>query len=698
MHEEIKQGLNFLYENGAKELHNLCHKEMARFGGISSKDYDDFYSRVNYEITVAQNNYEPSKGDFLDYIAGTVKFAIWKEMTYRNRKKRQNVVEKVEIDSEGNTTINKEFVQNISLDEKINDSENITIGMMQLDETAEVERTANLGIEWSEEGLAYLDSLTKVQRQIAERLAMGYTKNEIKKELKLSNNQYNCNFQALTSFEKIKIISGKSGEENIEMNTTTTQTMENCKTDKISIASVIKRIDRNTIRFNHPLQRESDQWSPAMKGNLISDILQGNRLHPLIFAEQIINGVPIIWDLDGKQRCTNAYSFAKNGYKVSKNIRRWMITYQTTEKDENGNEILDENGFPIAQNEEFDIRGKRFSDLPEELQEKFLDYTFNYDQYLNCSEADIGYHIERYNDGKPMTKSQKGITKLGTEYAEMVKAIANMPFFKEIGGYKASEFRNGTIDRVVVESVMTANFLKDWKKELDEHCKFLKENADISVFENFEDMINRLEKVVTEETADMFDSKDSFIYFALFARFIETGLEDEKFIEFLKEFTTNDSMHHEEINGTTYEDLCIDKSTGKTRSTKDKNIVVPKIEVLEILMLNFFGIETESDKEINTIEFVKENVKADVTDEDIDFYSEVLDELTLEVDNDTKLLDEHNRPSLTALVGYACENDIDLDEWIVSFFEKNSEYIKNQKENYLYMKKNVDSFLSDKVA
>lgn len=95
-----------------------------------------------------------------------------------------------------------------------------------------------------------------------------------------------------------------------------------------------------------------------MKGNLVSDILQGNKLHPLIFAEQVINGIPIIWDLDGKQRCTNAYTFSKNGYKVSKTIRRWMIKYQTIEKDEHGNDVLDENGFPIAVNAEFDIRGR----------------------------------------------------------------------------------------------------------------------------------------------------------------------------------------------------------------------------------------------------------------------------------------------------------------------------------------------------
>ena len=137
-------------------------------------------------------------------------------------------------------------------------------------------------------------------------------------------------------------------------------------------------------------------------------------------------------------------------------------------KDENGREVLDENGFPVAENREFDIRGKKFADLPEELQDRFMEYNFNYDQYLNCTESDIAYHIERYNDGKPMTASQRGITKLGTEYAQIVKSISNMPFFKDMGGYKVSEFKNGTIHRVVVESVMAVNYLEDWKKKQED--------------------------------------------------------------------------------------------------------------------------------------------------------------------------------------------------------------------------------------
>lgn len=40
-----------------------------------------------------------------------------------------------------------------------------------------------------------------------------------------------------------------------------------------------------------------------------------------------------------------------------------------------------------------------------------------------------------------------------------------MPFFKEKANYTVRESINGTINRVVVESIMSTNFLDDWKKK-----------------------------------------------------------------------------------------------------------------------------------------------------------------------------------------------------------------------------------------
>ncbi len=689
---QIKIAIEELYANNQSKLKQICNKEMMRFGGISQKDYDCFYSRAGLEISVAMEHklYDPTRGKTpLEFFTSIIRRSIWKEMTDRNRGKRQNFVEIEETDEEGNIIRKKQFIPTISIDMPIGEEDGTTIkDTLQSDFDVGEELSEDCQDEKIKE---FLIGLTKIQRQIAEMIMYDYSVAEIKSKLKLSDKEYIDNFNAMKSFSNISILCNNVNQVIIEEEemSTTTQTMENCKTDRISIASIIKKIDKHTIRFDHPLQRESDQWSPSMKGNLVSDILQGNKLHPLIFAEQIINGVPIIWDLDGKQRCTNAYSYSNNGYKVSKNIRRWMIKYQTTKKDENGNDILDENGFPIAVNAEFDIRGKKFSDLPEELRDRFLDYSFNYDQYLNCSEEDIGYHIERYNDGKPMTSPQKGITKLGTEYAELVKAISNMPFFKDMGGYKVSEFKNGTINRVVVESIMTSNYLEKWNK-FDDMCKHIKENANITVFDDFEDMVERLEKVITDDVSDMFNSKDSFLWFGLFARFVKSETDDKRFIEFMTEFVQ--SLHSKFINGVSFDDIL------ESSNTKDKGIVTKKMNHLMNLMDEYLvNKENLVDKQKiidSPVDFVANAVDVDkeVIEEDIEVYE---DDLNVLLDNTVKigakLRDKENRLSLLAMVAYSYKEDADLDEWFAQYTKRDA-YYADQKVNFIHMKNDFEQY------
>lgn len=688
----MEQILDDYYKNGGEKLHKLVNQIInKKYGGTADKDMDEFYSVANdvFADIVLHNRYNSSKGSFDDFLYGALCLAIIDEFKKQNRDKRTTKIEV--IDENGD--LKKISVPNVYLESAVDGYDNLTIGdTIKSNYNLEDETFRSLSESDNENIREYISTLTPTQKKIAELIGEGLSKNEIIKKIRISESAYNNNLKAMRHFEKVRILKSSAKlEEDELMMSVITQTMENCKTDKISIASIIKKIDKHTIRFDHPLQRESEQWTPAMKGNLVSDILQGNRLHPLIFAEQIINGVAIIWDLDGKQRCTNAYSFVNNGYKISKNIRRWNIKYQTTEKDENGNEIIDENGFPIAKNEEFDIRGKKFLDLPEELQEKFLDYTFNYDQYLNCSEEDIGYHIERYNDGKPMNKAQKGITKIGTEFAEMVKSISNMSFFRDRGGYKVSEFNNGTINRVVVESVMAANYFDDWKKDLEDQCKYIKDNATTDTFDNFEDMVNRLEKVVTDDVADMFDSKDSFLYFGLFAKFVDTGLDDKKFIEFLAEFSQ--SLHSKVVNGITYDELCINKKTGKTYGTKDKYVVTPKMEILVTLMNDFLHIENQ--EVITQEKFISEIVgmPVDIVKEELDCYEETLDELeNNNIRVGSKLLDIANRVSLLAMVAYSYKNDIDLDNWLEDYAAKNNMYYLDQRKNYLHMITDLQQF------
>lgn len=577
----MKHVLEELYENNAKKLYLMVDKILHSIGCSYYNDKDEFYAEASEVLAdiVVNHRYDEKKGNFEGYLYGALRNAVLDILKKRNTYKRR---------------ANK---MSLSLDTPISSEGNLTIGdLINSDFDIIKELEERNGVLWEENIEEYLKSLTKIQRNILNLKIEGATIEEIKSQLNITNKQYEQNIKAMRCFEhisklqdhiKIQLSSKKEDEEDMSIST---QTLEKSKPDRMSIHSIVKKMDKRTIRFDHPLQRSSDQWSPVMKGNLISDILQGNPLPELVFAEQVINGIAIIWDLDGKQRCTNAYSFIKDQYRISRNIRRWIIEYQAQVVDENEQVAVDENNFPVYERKECDIRGKKFSDLPEELQEKFQDYNFEITQYLNCNADDIAYHIARYNEGKPATVSQKGIIRLGEEYAATVKSISNMSFFKDMGGYKVSEFKNGVINRVVVESVMAAYYLSNWKKKQEDMCDYIKANAKMVDFENFEELVQRLEKVVTNEVANMFDSKDSFLWFGLFARFAQMKEKDELFIDFMMEFM--ESLHSKQINNISFDDL-----NGK--STKDKVVVQRKMMHLETLLQDFIASQEKKGSRIS---------------------------------------------------------------------------------------------------
>lgn len=549
------------YGNNASKLHSMIDGLLYRFK-CNNYDRQDFYSIGNEVFTEIVTKKE-HLDNFDPFLYTALSNRIKNEISRRNTVKRKADKLAISIDTP------------LSTDGTFTIGDTLAVPIVAEDDNNEkVEK--------------YFHSLTKVQRQIVEMKMDGYEPCEIKQMLGLSSNHYTVNWQQIKSFEKTHVLFSSDtyvdvNREEDKMSNIAEVTTEKSKSKSYSIFSIIKKIDNYTLRFDHPLQREAEQWNPPMKGNLISDILQGNPIPSLVFAEQMIDGMSIVWNLDGKQKCTNVYNFYKDTYRIPKNIRRWNIKFQSIKRDNKGNPILNENKIPISEWKEIDIRGKKYSQLPGELQEKFNDYTFEVTQYLNCSAEDISYHIIRYNEGKPMSVSQKGLTRLGEEFAAIVKSISNIPFFKDCGDYKMSEFRNGTINRIVVESVMSSYFLEKWEKKQESMCEFIKNNATEQDFDNFISTVERLEKVVTEEVSEMFDSKDSFLWFGLFERFKKLELSDSYFVQFLAKLP---SIYSKKINGKNFNDL-----NGKC--TKDKAIVIAKMSHLGTLMNDYFNYNSQ---------------------------------------------------------------------------------------------------------
>lgn len=723
-------------EESAKKLHNMVDKILSQFGGITDFDKEECYSIANLYISkyiksqLDQNIEDFDEDKFNGYMYFGITNKIKTYITRKNRGKRCQIVTSKEGDKEVKQYIYPTSLDNLMTDDGETKYMDVIPSDFDIESSIDVGELLNLG----ENVIRYINSLGTIQRQIADLIMQGYNSTEIKEILHISDKEYYTYLSDMKEYDKRKLLKTEESEEELPMETKTT-TSERTKSTSYSIESLSKQLRQHRLRDNHPLQRTSGQWNLLTKSELISDILQGNSLLQIVISEEIKAGIIMHWLIDGKQRSTNLKDYLEDGFAVSKNVQRYMIEYQTDKTDEDGNVILNEDGFPIPESKTFDIRGKKFSQLPEELQDKFKDYQVPVMLNLNCTKKDIAYDIARFNRCRPMNVSQSGWLGLEESYAEYVDKILKMDFFKidcDKSSYSNTNIKNGSLRRVIIEAIMTSKYLSHFDKDFGKMCIYLTENANESVFIDFYLTLEKLSNVLKGDTSDIFNNKNSFLWFALFDKFIEYGVEDDKFNDFIQEF--KETLHSKEIDGVTYD--CLNGQKG----TKDRSSVTKRFNHLLTLMKEYLHIEdsiegSESDvieddlfdtevveepddkkpivaevteysaignKEIervsgevvdkDTLEFVKMCVDDDVTDADIMDYEEDLDVVTLDVDNNSKLLDEVNHKSLIALIAYAYKMDEDIDDWFKDYFKRTNTYEIDQKRNYLHMRNDFIKF------
>ena len=92
----------------------------------------------------------------------------------------------------------------------------------------------------------------------------------------------------------------------------------------------------------------------------------------------------------------------------------------------------------------------------------------------------------------------------------------------------------------------------------------------------------RLERIVTDDIKEIFNKKDSFVFLTLFDRFTKLGAEDKKFAEFLRVFKTETRFTSRNEKGLLFDEI------DKDLSTKDKQVITDKLNMLENLLQQFF--------------------------------------------------------------------------------------------------------------
>lgn len=357
--------------------------------------------------------------------------------------------------------------------------------------------------------------------------------------------------------------------------------MAKIRKQTFSLDQFLKLIKAETIRSDQDCQRMSGQWNQNMVNELIYTVLTDNYIPPIILGEETINSIVRQWVIDGLQRSSSLSMFRYGNTKITKSLDEYMVTYQRKVLDENGNVQRDADGEIIWEVAEFDIRNKTYEQLPEELKNKFNEYQVETVIYQECDTTHISKLVRKYNNHTAMNSAQKAFTYVDA-FAREIREITSSRFFLDVYTCSRNDKKNGTIERVVGDTVLLCSYPDQYKKETIQGFKWLNENGTISDFDYVNDLLTRLTASMesTKEIRSLFNSKHTHIFVAAFKVFTELGHEDSEFGKFLEWFVNGGN--ETEIDRMSWNEL------GADRSTRDTSVVHKKLDYLVALMGLYF--------------------------------------------------------------------------------------------------------------
>lgn len=184
----MEQILNLYYQDNACRLRRIVDKILLKYGGLSDRDRDDFYSLANEVFADVIRRYD-SLQPFDSFLYSCLSNRIKTEMTRRNREKRK-------IDR-----------MSVSIDTPIGDSEDAALRDMIAD-TIDIERDFLEKIEagYSKKMLLYLSKLSDMQKSVLELITAGYLPGEIRNKLRISAQQYTDCCTAIRSYRNISVL------------------------------------------------------------------------------------------------------------------------------------------------------------------------------------------------------------------------------------------------------------------------------------------------------------------------------------------------------------------------------------------------------------------------------------------------------------------------------------------------------------
>jgi hypothetical protein len=364
----------------------------------------------------------------------------------------------------------------------------------------------------------------------------------------------------------IKNIKKKEGEKSM-------QTIER----EYTIKAINKGIENGNVRFDHPMQRKPGQWDLDQQSLLIHSVLAGFAV-PQAYVLQIFEGDYDSYSvLDGKQRFTTLYDYMHDCFKLSANtpsvnIRRRRIIDGEDGQRKQENIVV-----------EYELAGKLFSELNENLKEKMEEKVLSCVMLVDCTDEEIEEQFYRLNNGTPLTKDQKTRVLLGDDLSEFVDKVEATEFFdaKENKSYFTSlQRKRGEIQTCILQTLMLVmdypfkNFNNDATMEF---AKWFRGNHKISDLEYCEELFVKLNMAIPKgDKPHKLMKKTNIPILAYHIQTIdEMGVSLEKYGEWIIKFLNSYTPDCE------YASYCGQGATSKTKVMARLEYVEKQLNQLE---------------------------------------------------------------------------------------------------------------------
>lgn len=268
-----------------------------------------------------------------------------------------------------------------------------------------------------------------------------------------------------------------------------------------SVKQLVTMSNKGTLLFDYPIQRSGGQWKPLQQAYLIHSLAQNYPIPPVYFLgekrevtvmkkDEAVKEIMVVrYILDGKQRITSAKDFVEDQYALHKDTPEVVIEGET-----------------------FELAGKRFSELDEEVQDMILSrniltYTLDGEMVTDEEIEDLFF---RMNNGSALTIQQKSKALMGVAWATKLKELGEHRLITELAAFSATQLKSdGHLTAILQAMMMIDPNYEDYKnvsqKVIAEYASTFKEDT-----EHKQELLSKVEKAM-DYLLGVFDKKEKLL-------------------------------------------------------------------------------------------------------------------------------------------------------------------------------------------